>query len=92
MTLACANPLEYPTIDLNLLDSEFDLYAMREAVRTTKKLMNPTIWDGYLLEPTFDVNADSDEELNRHIFANYEVSNHPVGTASMSPKEASWGG
>ncbi|KAL0064102.1 hypothetical protein AAF712_008962 [Marasmius tenuissimus] len=91
VTLASSNPLEYPSVDLNLFDSEFDLYAMGEALRSTKKLMGSPIWDGYLMEPTFDVNMDNDEELYAYILANFGYALHPTGTASMSPKGASWG-
>ncbi|KAJ8094270.1 hypothetical protein PM082_006809 [Marasmius tenuissimus] len=91
VTLASADPLEYPSVDLNLLDSEFDLYAMREAIRSSTKFMASPLWDGYLLEPTFDVDIDSDEDLDAYILANSGFALHPVGTASMSPKGASWG-
>ncbi|KAL0573594.1 hypothetical protein V5O48_008371, partial [Marasmius crinis-equi] len=91
VTLASANPLVYPSIDLNLYSSDFDLHAMREAVRSAVKLMSFDIWNGYLVRPAFDVNTDSDEELNAYILNSSVAANHPVGTSSMSPKGAKWG-
>ncbi|KAL0569908.1 hypothetical protein V5O48_012054 [Marasmius crinis-equi] len=91
VTLASANPLVYPSIDLNLLSSEFDLYAMREAVRSAVKLMSSDVWNGYLVRPAFDVNTDSDEQLDAYILSNSQGAVHPVGTSSMSPKGAKWG-
>ncbi|KAK7473197.1 hypothetical protein VKT23_001295 [Stygiomarasmius scandens] len=89
VSLNSSNPLDYPLIDFNLLQSDYDLFTLREAYRAAVRFISTPSWAGYILGlPT---NATTDEELNAYIGTNAGHENHPVGTASMSPKGASWG-
>ncbi|KAF9262617.1 aryl-alcohol oxidase [Marasmius fiardii PR-910] len=91
ISLSSSNPLVKPNIDLNLLDSKFDMFTMRTALRSVQKFMSHEIWTrgGYLIGPTFDL--DTDGEIDNFILNSAQGAAHPVGTASMSKKGAQWG-
>ncbi|THU97771.1 pyranose dehydrogenase [Dendrothele bispora CBS 962.96] len=89
LTLNTSNPLDHPLINLNLLSSEFDMFAMREGVRSVRRLMEAPPFQGFILQST--IVATTDEELDEYIRENVVAGLHPVGTASMSPKGADWG-
>ncbi|EAU87019.2 aryl-alcohol oxidase [Coprinopsis cinerea okayama7 len=89
--LASTNVYDQPLIDVGMLKSEFDWYGLRETIRASKRFFSAPAWESYqlTLEPPF--NTDVDEELNEAIKAAVSSGAHPVGTASMSPKNAQWG-
>ncbi|KAL0572693.1 hypothetical protein V5O48_009267 [Marasmius crinis-equi] len=91
VTLNTSNPFDHPIINLNLVGSEFDLFALREAIRSVRQFMtSPTFTvDGFIISTP--ANGTTDDELNEYIKANVGVAAHPVGTASMTPKDAEWG-
>ncbi|KAJ3839267.1 alcohol oxidase [Lentinula raphanica] len=89
ISLNSSDPLEYPLINFNLFSSTFDRFVVREAYRMTKKFLAAKSWDGYILAPP--TNATTDEELDEYINENAATENHPVGTAAMSPKGATYG-
>ncbi|KAL0572694.1 hypothetical protein V5O48_009268 [Marasmius crinis-equi] len=91
VTLNTSNPFDHPIINLNLVGSEFDLFALREAIRSARQFMtSPTFTvDGFIVSTL--ANGTTDDELNDYIIANVAVAGHPVGTASMTPKDAEWG-
>ncbi|KAL0568636.1 hypothetical protein V5O48_013344 [Marasmius crinis-equi] len=89
LTLNSSNPLDHPIIDYNLLNSEFDKFLVREAIRSARRLLALPAWDGFVLStPT---NATTDDELDEYIAQNGAGLFHPVGSAAMSPKGADWG-
>ena len=63
---------------------------MREAIRSARRLAAAPAWKDYITGPSLTP-GDTDEELNEYIRAGVSTVFHPVGTASMSPKGASWG-
>ncbi|KAJ7599861.1 hypothetical protein C8J56DRAFT_2449 [Mycena floridula] len=89
ITLNSSNPLDRPVIDPNLLSSDFDLFVLRESVRSARRFMASKAWDGYLLAP--QLNATTDEDLNAHFRATSGPADHPVGTAAMSARDSGWG-
>ena len=89
MTLNTSNPFDYPIIDLNLLGSEFDLFALREGIRSVRRFMTSPSFDGFVISTT--VNMTTDDELDEYIKAHVGGSLHAVGTAMMSPKASDWG-
>jgi choline dehydrogenase-like flavoprotein len=92
ITLASNNPFEAPNIDPGLLNSEFDVFTMRQAVRSAQRFLSAKAWADYVLAPFGDLaNVTSDAELDKYIRANTATIFHPVGTAAMSPKGAKWG-
>ncbi|KAJ7599877.1 alcohol oxidase [Mycena floridula] len=89
LTLNSSNPLDQPVIDLNLLSSDYDLFAMREATRSARRFMASKAWDGYVLSSLLD--ATTDDELDTYFRANGNAGDHLVGTAAMSARDSGWG-
>ncbi|KAF5353063.1 hypothetical protein D9758_008769 [Tetrapyrgos nigripes] len=89
LTINSSNPLDRPVINLNLLSSEFDVFAMREGVKTVQRLLATTPFQGFILQPT--TNATTDEEIDQLVRETISAGLHPVGSAAMSPKGADWG-
>lgn len=76
------------------MTSEFDLFTMREAIRSVARFLSAPAWAGYILSPAgalADVDLSSDEQLNAYIRNNTGSLFHPVGTSSMSRRGSSSG-
>ncbi|KAJ7622106.1 aryl-alcohol-oxidase from pleurotus Eryingii [Roridomyces roridus] len=87
------SPWNLPVIDTGLFREEFDFQTMVYAVKQIFKFLASPVWDGYLMQP-LDALApalESDAGLEAYIRSNVINNQHPVGTAGMSPKGASWG-
>ncbi|KAL0954256.1 hypothetical protein HGRIS_005384 [Hohenbuehelia grisea] len=94
VTINSSNPLDPPIIDPGLLQSSFDLLAMREAIRTAFRLAAAPAFVGYLLNPAGDlgsVDITSDAQLDEYIRNHAQSIFHPVSTASMSRRGAPYG-
>ncbi|KAL0568661.1 hypothetical protein V5O48_013324 [Marasmius crinis-equi] len=89
ITLNSSDPFDHPIIDLNLVNSDFDLFAFRDALRRIDRFMHSSSFDGFVISST--INATTDEELDFYIKSQVRPAGHLVGTASMSAKGASWG-
>ncbi|KAL0573358.1 hypothetical protein V5O48_008601 [Marasmius crinis-equi] len=91
ITLNTSNPFDHPIIDLNLLGSEFDFFALREAVLSALKFFSSSTFtaDGFIV--TIPVNGTNEEELDEFIKQRASSGAHPVGTAMMTPEDADWG-
>ncbi|KAG6890055.1 hypothetical protein C0995_012513 [Termitomyces sp. Mi166 len=74
------------------LTSEFDIFAMREAVKGASRFLAAPAWKDYVIGPAGGLaNATTDELLDGYIRQNTGSPAHPVGTAAMSAKNASFG-
>ncbi|KAF9266698.1 aryl-alcohol oxidase, partial [Marasmius fiardii PR-910] len=91
ITLNTSNPFDYPVINFNFFDSEFDLFALREGIRGARRFMAHPSFEGFLISETGTVNATTDDELDEFIKATVGGALHPIGTAMMSPRGADWG-
>ncbi|KAL0573286.1 hypothetical protein V5O48_008669 [Marasmius crinis-equi] len=89
LRLNTSNPLDNPLIDYQMLSSEFDRFILREAIRSARRLLSLPAWNGFILSAT--TNATTDEELDQYFAQNARGIAHPVSTAAMSPRGASWG-
>lgn len=72
----------------------WDLFVIGEAVRSAQRFFSSAPWNGYVLGRAGDFAAldiDDDDALHAFLRANVASGQHPVGTASMSPRGASWG-
>ncbi|RDB17144.1 Pyranose dehydrogenase 1 [Hypsizygus marmoreus] len=86
--LRSSNPFDAPLIDPALLKSDFDKAAMREAVRSALKFFSAPAWQDYIVAP-IGISANStDAEIDAYNSVATNTIFHPVGTASMSPKNA----
>ncbi|KAJ7457103.1 aryl-alcohol-oxidase from pleurotus Eryingii [Mycena latifolia] len=91
ITLNSNDTLAAPLINPNLLGSEVDFFVMREALRSALRFASAPPWVDYVISPVgFNFTA-TDAELDDFIRMNAGTVFHPVGTASMSPKNATWG-
>ncbi|KAG6908850.1 hypothetical protein DXG01_003016 [Tephrocybe rancida] len=92
VSLNSTDPFEQPLIDPAYLATEFDIFAMREAVRSAQKFFTAPVWKDYILSPVGGLeNATSDQLLDDYIRKGIFTSAHPVGTAAMSAKNANFG-
>ncbi|KAF9266696.1 aryl-alcohol-oxidase from pleurotus Eryingii [Marasmius fiardii PR-910] len=91
ITLNTSNPFDYPIINFNFFDSEFDLFALREGIQSARRFMSHPSFEGFLISETGAANATTDDELDELIKATVEGALHPIGTAMMSPRGADWG-
>ncbi|KAJ7159783.1 aryl-alcohol-oxidase from pleurotus Eryingii [Mycena filopes] len=91
VTLASNDPFAAPIINPNLLGTAGDLTIMREAVKSALRFAAGPAWTDYIIAPVSVDSTMTDAQLDDFIKANTGTVFHPVGTASMSPKGASWG-
>lgn len=92
VTLRSSHPFDDPIIDLGLLASEFDRFALREAVKSAQKFLTAPAWKDYVIGPAGDIqNVTTDDELDALIRASAASAMHPVGSAAMSAKGSKWG-
>ena len=90
--LVSSNPFTAPSIDPSYLTTEFDIFTLKEAVKSVKRLVTLPAWDGYIVGPTPALeNTSTDAELEAYVRAGASTVFHPTGTAAMSPKGADWG-
>ncbi|KAF9482069.1 pyranose dehydrogenase [Pholiota conissans] len=92
VTLNRLDPLGKPYIDLGYYKSEFDILAMREALKLSQRFFKATVWRKYIIEQVAPpANATSDAELDEYIRSFSFTTNHAVGTAAMSAKNSQYG-
>jgi GMC oxidoreductase len=89
ITLNSSDPFVYPIINPNYLNSELDMFILREAIRAARQFVRAPVWIDYLNLPP-DV-PQTDAKLNKLIASSAFNLHHPVGTAAMSAKDASYG-
>lgn len=83
--IASSDPLAPPIIDAALLDNDLDMEILVSGHRLARKLCES--------EPLCSLTVDqgpgpqSDEEMKAYIRETVRVSYHPIGTASMLPRE-----
>jgi choline dehydrogenase-like flavoprotein len=79
-------------INPGYLAEDFDVLAMREAVKSARRFLAAPGFKNYVLEPFGALaNATTDALLDNYIRNQAGTSAHPVGTASMSAKNATYG-
>lgn len=90
--MANTDPFGKPTINPNFLNTAWDVFALRESVKIIKKFASATPWQDYIIGPYGDfANAVDDASIEAYIRSNSATFFHPISTAMMSPKSASWG-
>ncbi|KAG6896689.1 hypothetical protein C0992_006681 [Termitomyces sp. T32_za158] len=84
-----SNPFDPPIVNPNLLDSPFDIFVMREAIRASRRFVQAPAFADYVIQ-LVDT-AVTDDELDTFIRNSAITVSHIVGTASMSAKGAGYG-
>lgn len=86
------NPFDSPLINPAYFESEFDLFTGRETIKAFRRFVSAPAWKDVLIGPTGDIaNATTDALLDDFIRNTALSAEHPVGTASMSKRDANWG-
>ncbi|TFK33877.1 aryl-alcohol-oxidase from pleurotus Eryingii [Crucibulum laeve] len=82
-----------PIIDPQLLTGSTDVPLLREAVKSTLRLVSASAWNGYILAPVDGqpTATATDAELDMFISGSARSAYHVVGTSSMTPKNAKTG-
>ncbi len=92
MLIGSNNPFNDPLIDPRFFTTEFDITATREGIKKAINFTKAPIWKDIITGPSDPLlNATTDPELEEIIRSTGLSGLHPVGTASMSPRNASWG-
>ncbi|RDB19313.1 Pyranose dehydrogenase 1 [Hypsizygus marmoreus] len=92
VTLTSSDPFDKPAIDLGLLNSEFDIFAMVQAMKDAQSFLTAEPWSGYIKAPFGELADATTDEAKAAYARKFGVTgNHPAGTAAMSPAHAAWG-
>jgi len=91
VSINSSNPFDAPLIDPNFFTTNFDIFALREAVKSARRFVTAPAWNGYTTGRFTAANATTDDEIDAFIRSTALSAFHAVGTASMSPKGAPWG-
>ncbi|KAF8071934.1 pyranose dehydrogenase [Lyophyllum atratum] len=92
VSLRSSNPMDPPLINPAFLTSGFDIFAMREAIKSAIRFLSAPVWKDYVIGPAGDLaNATTDQLLEDYARRNVFTSAHPVGTAAMSVEGAGYG-
>ncbi|KXN84474.1 Choline dehydrogenase, mitochondrial [Leucoagaricus sp. SymC.cos] len=92
ITLRSSNPLDPPVINPNYFTHPFDIIGMREGIKAARRFVSaPILKDNIIGMNAPWANASTDAEIDQVIRENAVTAWHPIGTAAMSPVNASWG-
>ncbi|KAG6917871.1 hypothetical protein DXG01_000641 [Tephrocybe rancida] len=89
VTLNSTNPSGAPVLDLNILSSEFDVFSLREGLRSARRFVAAPAWANYIISRVSK--ATTDTELDEYIRGHAGSTFHAVGTAAMSARGADYG-
>ncbi|KAF7431184.1 hypothetical protein PC9H_006905 [Pleurotus ostreatus] len=92
LQLVSSDPFEPPLINPNFLSTDFDIFALKEAIKAIKRFMSGSAWEDYIDAPYGDfANANTDDEIEAFVRNSAASIYHPLSTAAMSPRGAGWG-
>ncbi|KAJ7654804.1 aryl-alcohol oxidase-like protein [Mycena rosella] len=91
ITINSSDPFSPPLIDLGLLTSDFDLFALREALKRAQQFFSATVWRDFIIGPTQDFESMTSDELDQFIRNTSTPTLHLVGSAGMSARDAGYG-
>lgn len=78
------NPFDHPVIDPNFLSNEFDIFTMRESIKSARAFMAAPAWKGWILGEVGEFAlAQTDEEIEQYIRNTCSTVNHVSGTVRM---------
>lgn len=64
---------------------------MREAVKAAKRFISADAWKDYIVSPVGGVVGTEDADIDAYVRDQVLSVLHATGTASISPRGASWG-
>ncbi|KAG6855538.1 hypothetical protein H0H87_001394 [Tephrocybe sp. NHM501043] len=83
VTLKSNNPFDPPVIDLNILSSEFDIFALREGIRNARWFISAPVWGNCII--SLISNATTDAKLDECMRKTAGPGLHTVGCTSLEP-------
>lgn len=84
MSLNSTNPFDQPVISPNLLATEFDIFTMREAIKSARRFMAAPAWSDWITgEYGAFAQAQTDDELDAYIRAQAYTNSHGSCTVPM---------
>lgn len=85
ITLASANPFDAPNIDPALLNSDFDIFTIREGVKAALRFAAAPAWRDYVIGPFGALaQAQTDAQIEAYARSHAATVFHPFSTAFMS--------
>ena len=67
MKLANDDPFGKPLINPNYLSTEWDVFALRESIKTIQRFVNASAWDNYVIGPFGQfANATTDDSIDTY--------------------------
>ncbi|KAI9435484.1 aryl-alcohol-oxidase from pleurotus Eryingii [Lactarius indigo] len=92
ITLTSANPFDVPNIDPALLNSDFDIFTIREGTKAALRFAAAPAWSDYVIGPFGALaEAKTDAEIDAYARSHSASVFHPSSTAFMSRKGSSNG-
>ncbi|KAF7366007.1 GMC oxidoreductase [Mycena venus] len=86
-----SDPLAPPLIDIGMLTSNFDLFALREALKRAQQFFDAPVWRDSIIGPVQDFKNITSDALDEIIRNTAGPSLHLVGSAGMSARDAPYG-
>lgn len=89
VTLSSSNAFDFPIVDPAFLNTDFDIFAITEAVKAAQRFMAASPWNGFVLGQFGNfANVTTDEQIAAYARNNAASVFHPAGTAFMSAANA----
>ncbi|KAF9458880.1 aryl-alcohol-oxidase from pleurotus Eryingii [Collybia nuda] len=90
--ISSSDPFKPPLVNPNWLNTDFDIFALVESVKISRRFFAAKAWEGYILDPVGELGtAETDEEIEAYVRKNVNGIWHAVGTAMMTSKDAGYG-
>ncbi|KAJ7653271.1 aryl-alcohol oxidase [Mycena polygramma] len=91
ITINSTNPFDPPIIDLGLLQSDFDIFVLREAIKRAQRFFKAPVWQDVIIGPTQNLENITTDDLNQILRDTVTPVLHLVGGAEMSARGAKQG-
>ncbi|KAF7368968.1 GMC oxidoreductase [Mycena venus] len=88
ITINSSNPFDPPVIDLGMLQSDFDLFTLREGLKSAQRFFKAPAWRDVIIGPTQNLENITTDALDTFIRNAVAPSSHLVGSAAMSARDA----
>ncbi|KAJ7026127.1 aryl-alcohol oxidase-like protein, partial [Mycena alexandri] len=88
ITINSSNPFDPPVIDLGLLQNDFDIFALREGIKSAYRFFGAPVWQDIIIGPTQDLQNLTTDALDEFIRNTAAPPLHLVGSAAMSARDA----
>ncbi|KAF7303842.1 GMC oxidoreductase [Mycena indigotica] len=91
ISINSSDPFSAPLIDTGLLQDEFDIFTVREAIKRAQLFFTAPNWRNVVIGPTQNFDNMTTAEMDTFIRNTAIPSLHLVGSASMTARDAPYG-